>query len=161
MPTDPSMPTNWLKHDRFRFFIFLEIAAAGFLVAFTLAHQLGFGSNEDDPNIAPMVVAALAGAGGIVPGLLLSGWFGRPGRDGWVVALIAAVLSPAMAGAIVGTFLAPLDGTVVGAVLALSLFMHAKSFAVWLGCFLVIHLHLRFLRQRVFQERRLAPDVFE
>lgn len=156
-----SQARHWLVQDKFRFIVFLEVAAAGFLVALALSEALGFGKSADDFDPPPMLTASLAAAGGAVSGLLLSGWFGRAGIAGWSFAVLASVLSPILAGAIGGSLVAPGFGTVWGAIMPMLLFVHLKPFAVWLGCLFIIHLHVRHLRRRDLDQNEVAPSVFE
>lgn len=161
MSNDDFQPWQWLLRDRLRFLIILESAAAGFLVALALAYALGTEDADADIRFNPLGVAILASFGGAASGLFLSGWFGRPGKAGWVFATLAAFLSPSLAGAIIGTFIAPLAGTAFGAGMALLSFVHVQSFAVWLFCLLAMHLQIRYLRQRDPSHRKTSPDVFE
>ncbi|MET1411501.1 hypothetical protein ABVF61_04485 [Roseibium sp. HPY-6] len=156
-----SQARHWLVQDKFRFIVFLEVAAAGFLVALMLAEELGFGQSGHDLQPSPMKIASLAAAGGAVSGLLLSGWFGRAGIAGWGFAVLASVLSPVLAGAIGGSLVAPGLGTVWGAIMPMLLFVHLKPFAVWLGCLFIIHLHVRHLRRRDLDQNKIGPSVFE
>ena len=164
MTNEHSRARQWLLQDRFRFFVFLEVAAAGFLVAFFLADAvLAEGWRNS------LQYALIGGAGGAGSGLALSGWFGRPGTEGWIFAGLAAILSPSLAGILVGIFFGfftlffqglPLLA-IFGAVLPLLLFFHHQSIAAWFGCFLVIHLHVRFLRRRALVRKQIAPEIFE
>ncbi len=156
-----SQARHWLVQDNLRFVVFLEIAAAGFLVALMLAKELGFGQSGDDFDLSPLTIASLSAAGGAVSGLLLSGWFGRTGMAGWSLAILSAIFSPVLAGAIAGSLVAPGIGTIWGAILPMLLFAHMKTFAVWVLCLLIIQWHVRQMRQKDMDQNEIAPSVFE
>lgn len=149
MSVEKVQPWNWLRNDKLRFIVMLKASIAGFLVAFTVATVQPDAGSNDPYSIDPPFVAVLGGIGGLLGGLILSGWFGRPGAAGWLLALLAALLSPSLAGAISGSLLAPGLGTYFGAQLALLTFSSVQSASVWLACLIIIHLHTRFQRKRM------------
>jgi len=131
--------------NSWRFAVAVESAFAGVLVAFTVAMMLQTGGEID-----PVCAALLGGGGGLVGGFILSGWYGRPGRAGWVSATLCSLVAPPLAGALAGTCLLPGVGTVVGAGMALWTFGFPQSIAVWATCLIGIHTHIRWLRAEHF-----------
>jgi len=130
---------RWLRRQRLRFLTLLITSPAGFLVALCVA-----ATQMPDEDI--WFLAMLGGFSGAVAGLLLCGLFGRPGRKGWLLAAGAALLSPSLGGAAVGSFMLPGGGTVLGAIMPLMTFTNLLSLSVWLACLVAVHLSVRYLR---------------
>lgn len=147
--SDDNRQRAWLRTNGWRGIVALESAAAGALVAFTVAQMLARGGSGGS-SIEPSIVALLGGGGGLVGGALLSGWYGQPGRGGWIAAALASAVAPPLAGALAGTCLVPGVGTAIGAGMALWTFCYPQSVAVWALCLVAIHWHARRLRAAQF-----------
>lgn len=145
---------QWFRHDRLRLYAVPAAALSGCLVAWCLAFS-STAPEEDRAFIAQM--GALSGA---ISGLTLSGWFGRPGRSGWALAVLAALLAPVIGGAVAGTLVSPGAGTLVGALLPFLTFTKPLSAAAWVFCLLGMHLGLRAWRARS-DPQRIDEKVFD
>lgn len=148
MPETNDQPKAWLLNDRFRLLIAFEIGLAGGLVAFALAHGLRIGADGTPTSLSPIFVALRSAIGGMVCGFCFSGWFGRPGQAGWLYALLASLLSPPLAGAVAGTLVVPVVGTLLGAYLALHSFVYWQPLLIWLLCLAILHLQTLYLRRK-------------
>ena len=83
---------------------------------------------------------AIAAFGGFVGGWLSAGWVGRKGFGGFALSLAGCLLASALGGAVAGTLIIPLLGTLVGTVWGLQLAFQAPLVAlVWLTCAVVLH----------------------
>jgi hypothetical protein len=133
-------PWQWFWYDKLRLIVLLEAGLAGFLVGFSL--------ESPQTPIGLYSLPFIGGCSGAMAGWLLSGWFGRQGAWGWFFSFLASILCPILGGALVGTFLAPGHGTLLGAVISLLFLFRPVPFAVWAGCYFSMHLHIRFLRSR-------------
>lgn len=146
MTEDTFQPWLWFRHDNRRWIGASECALAGLLVAYSVAWML----KQEEPLgtmlIDPFLAAVLGGIGGLGAGFVFSGWYGRPGRNGWYLSVFAAVLAPSLAGGLAGTCLFPGPGTLIGAYMPLWTFRFPLTFSVWAICLVAIHLHLRKLR---------------
>ena len=134
---------NWLCGDKLKYRIFLETAVAGLVVAGGMAIV----RETDASGFAFFVVmGALAGA---VAGLVLSGWFGRPGYAGWCCAFLASLMAPSLGGAVAGSLIFPGAGTIAGLLLVPHVIvLHPVTSALWAICFVSIHLHVLSMRER-------------
>jgi len=149
-------PQGWFHRNAWRFVVAAESSVAGTLVAFTVATMLESGSSGGGGAVEPWLAALLGGGGGLVGGFCLSSWYGRPGRYGWVYAILFSLVAPPLAGAIGGSCILPGVGTAVGAGLALWTFCYPQSVAVWVICLVAIHLHTRRMRKSQFSDGDVA-----
>jgi len=137
---------GWFERNGWRFIVAVESSVAGAAVAATTALMLHAKSLLNGDSFELAFISLLGAVGGFLGGLVLSAGFGRPGRDGWLVAIATAFFAPPLAGALAGSFLMPGIGTVIGGALALRTFCYPLSVAVWALCLVAIHLHARRIR---------------
>ena len=132
------MKLNWKQ----RFVIALAVCAAGLIYALGafLDEMAGFTGDRSDMTMMLTWFMPLAGIGAFISGLLLASGFGRPGKIGWVLALIFGFIATALSGAIGGTLIFPGFGTGLGLVFSLG---HMVQFPllilVWLGLMAAVH----------------------
>ncbi|MEM6277267.1 MAG: hypothetical protein AAF714_09975 [Pseudomonadota bacterium] len=116
-----------------------------------LAIGVGLSSSGGEPE--PKMLLWGLGActfGAWIGGLLFAGAYGKPGYFGWGEALVAALLSVAVGGAVGGTCIVPVIGTVLGPIFLFQLSFESPlaALAVLLA-FATIHLRARSIRGRV------------
>ncbi|MES0882511.1 hypothetical protein [Roseibium sp. SCP14] len=129
-------PIIWLRHDKLRILVALQSALAGSLVSSVLIFALN--NYVTSPDHKDLILIGLAS--GAIGGLIFSGWYGRPGRRGLFFAGLASILCPMLGGAVVGTFIAPGIGTLLGAFMPLLLFVTPIALLAWCICLCAIHL---------------------
>ncbi len=113
-------------------------ALGGFVVAFEdlTREPPGLGL----PAGVNFSLIAFASLGGFIGGWLSAGWIGREGLGGFALSLAGCLLASALGGAVAGTLIIPLLGTLVGTVWGVQLAFQAPLVAlVWLTCAVVLH----------------------
>ncbi|MEM9634997.1 MAG: hypothetical protein AAGA50_26965 [Pseudomonadota bacterium] len=127
---------EWLRYDRFRILVTMQSALAGALVSFALV----FAMNNYRYNSEQDILTAMGLASGAIGGLVFSGWYGRPGKRGLLFAGLASILCPMLGGSVVGTFIAPGIGSLLGAFIPLLLFVTPVALLTWCVCLCTVHL---------------------
>jgi len=150
---------SWLTEDvrRRRIAITAIVAAYGSAVGFSVDH-LTFGKifwTIWPPRVtavfdflvnpehfwtawtAHVAVAMFAAVGAAVPGYFVAGWFGRSGKDGWMIALAAAFLCTVIGGVLVGMLIVPGSGTLFGRYMVPFFFARIELILIWTICFVL------------------------
>ena len=132
-----------------RLLIALALSAAGIIYAIGAFLDEFSNFQGDRESMASVLLwfLPLAGVGALISGILLASCFGRPGKVGWIWALVTGFVATALSGAIGGTFLFPGFGTGLGPVFALG---HMVQFPlliiVWLALMAAVHKFAKWLR---------------
>jgi len=148
MSMHPVQKAGWFRRNSWRFVVAADSCVAGALVAFTVATMLEIEGPRKEA-VDPVFAAAMGFFGGFGAGLMLSPWFGRVGRTGWLYAVAASLAAPVLAGAVAGSLLFPGPGTLLGARMTLWTYWFPQSIAVWALCIVIIHLHIRRIRPQI------------
>ena len=108
-------------------------------------------SYSDDNFLVISLMAAAGGLlGGAVSGGLLANFFGRPRAVGWLISLLASSVATVLGGMIGGIVLvtifgplAPVVGTIIGALLLMLLLAYPLLGVTWLLSWTGTHLAMR------------------
>lgn len=104
-----------------------------------------------NPQFAPgpeWEFVAIAAVGGAVGGWCAAGWIGRRGVVGVILTLMGVLLAGMLGGAVGGTLVIPVLGTIVGAGLGLWLpFSHLYLFGAWTVFCTALHVFALYARK--------------
>jgi len=161
---------SWLTEDsqRRRIAITAIIAAYGSAVGFSVDH-LTFGKifwTIWPPRVtaafdflvnpehfwtawtAHVAVAVFAAIGAAVPGYFVAGWFGRSGKDGWMIALAAAFLCTVIGGVLGSMLIVPGFGTLFGRYMVSVFLTRIELILIWTICFVLAQLLIIRIRRK-------------